>query len=196
MISFEGSFSQMLIQLKQGEECAIQKLWDRYFEPLQRLAVERVNVKDRKMRDEEDLALSAINAFQESIKNGRYSSIEEPNDLWQLLVTIVEHKAIDHVRHEHAKKRGAGNVRGDSLIEGMGCIAEFDMNHEERVDFLDHLKINLLKLEDPTVQEVVFRKFEGFSNKEIAVKLGKSISSVERKLRLARRIWTESESSI
>ena len=192
MISSEGSFAHMLSQLKKGDESAIRTLWDRFFEPLQRLAIERVNVRDRKIRDEEDLALSAINAFQECLKNGRYSSIENTNDVWHLLVKIVENKAIDHVRRERAVKRGAGNVRGDSYLNGMGYFAEIDMNHEERIDFLDHLRTNLLKLEDAAVQEVVFRKIEGFSNKEIAAKIGKSVSSVERKLRLARQIWIDS----
>lgn len=195
MISSEGSFSQMLVQLKQGDECALRMLWDRFFEPLQRLAIERVNARDRRVKDEEDLALSAINAFHECLKNGRYSSIESSNDVWRLLVTIVENKAIDHIRKEHAEKRGDGKVRGDSYFYGANYLAEMNLNHEERIDFLDHLKTCLLKLDDPLVQEVVFRKIEGFNNKEIASKIGKSISSVERKLRLARQIWSDSNSN-
>ena len=193
MISPEGSFTQMLSRLKTGDENAVKAVWDRFFEPLQRLAGDRVNARDRKVRDEEDLALSAINAFQECVRNGRYTSIENRNDVWHLLVTIVERKAIDHVRRERAQKRGAGNVRGDSFSKGLNYYADVRLDHEQSVDFLEHLNTSLRRLNDPELVEVVFRKIEGYSNLEIATRIGKSMSSVERKLRLARQIWTEIE---
>lgn len=190
-----GSFSQMLSRLKDGDDHAVEALWNRFFEPLQKLAINRLNAQDRKTRDEEDLALSAINAFQQCVKNGRYDQIEDRFDVWHLLVTIVERKVIDHVRKEHAKKRGAGNVHGDSFSIGLNHFAEFGLNHEEKIDFLDQLNSVLNQLEDPELTQVVYAKIEGFSNSEIAEKIGRSVSSVERKLRLARQIWSKAEKS-
>jgi DNA-directed RNA polymerase specialized sigma24 family protein len=136
-MSLSGSFSKLLSRIKRGDESAVQVVWDRFFEPLQKLAKARVNANDRKARDEEDLALSAINAFQQCVKNGRYEKIEDRDDIWNLLVTIVERKAIDHVRKQRAQKRGAGKVRGDSFEDGLGHFAELNISHEEKVDFLD-----------------------------------------------------------
>ncbi len=190
-MSLNGSFSMMLSKLKRGDESAVREVWDRFFEPLQKLALERVNAQDRKTRDEEDLALSAINAFQHCVRNGRYESIDDRNDVWHLLVTIVERKAIDHVRREHAQKRGAGNVHGDSFSAGLNHFAEIGLNHEQRVDFLDELHSVMARLDDPSLIKVVNAKIQGFTNAEIAEEIGRSVSSVERKLRLARQIWTE-----
>ncbi|MEM9412510.1 MAG: ECF-type sigma factor, partial [Planctomycetota bacterium] len=65
-----GSISTALPRLKKGDSEALQQIWDQFFEPLKRVAQERVNPQHRKVRDEEDLALSAINAFHECVKNG------------------------------------------------------------------------------------------------------------------------------
>jgi DNA-directed RNA polymerase specialized sigma24 family protein len=44
-------------------------------------------------------------------------------------------------------------------------------------------------LDDDTLRSVAVWKMEGSTNPEIAARLGCSLSSVERKLRLVRRIW-------
>ena len=50
-------------------------------------------------------------------------------------------------------------------------------------------------LSDDTQRHIATWKLEGYSNEEIAKKLGCSLRSVERKLALIRQKWTESDES-
>ena len=47
------------------------------------------------------------------------------------------------------------------------------------------------QLDDERLCAVAMAKLEGYTNKEIAERLGKSLSFVERKLRVIRRIWSD-----
>jgi DNA-directed RNA polymerase specialized sigma24 family protein len=47
------------------------------------------------------------------------------------------------------------------------------------------------KLEDDTQREVAIWKLEGYTNKEIAEKVDRNERSVERKLKLIRKRWSE-----
>ena len=49
----------------------------------------------------------------------------------------------------------------------------------------------LAQLDDTALQAVAVWKMEGHTNEEIAAKLGRSVGTIERKLRLIRRIWEE-----
>ncbi|MEM9413682.1 MAG: ECF-type sigma factor, partial [Planctomycetota bacterium] len=100
-------------------------------------------------------------------------------------------KAIDHIRRQQALKRGAGAVRGDSFATGLNQLVEKQSQHELEVEFVEHLNATLAKLNDPILLQVVKAKLEGHKNNEISEKIGRSISSVERKLRLARTIFEE-----
>ena len=46
-------------------------------------------------------------------------------------------------------------------------------------------------LDDPTLRSVATWKLEGFTNDEIAVRLGRITSTVERKLALIRSKWAQ-----
>ena len=49
------------------------------------------------------------------------------------------------------------------------------------------------QLGDDTLESVANLRLEGYANSEIATKLGVSVSSIERKLRLIRQIWGEGD---
>jgi DNA-directed RNA polymerase specialized sigma24 family protein len=47
----------------------------------------------------------------------------------------------------------------------------------------------LAVLKDDQLSQIALWKMEGFSNEEIATKLGRSLPTVERKLARIRRLW-------
>ena len=47
----------------------------------------------------------------------------------------------------------------------------------------------LAQLEDEQLRQIAQWKVEGFTNEEIAAKLGRAVSTVERKLARIRRLW-------
>jgi len=59
----EDSVSRWLDGLREGNDADVQRLWDRYFQRLVRLASTRLPGHARRAADEEDVALSAFNSF-------------------------------------------------------------------------------------------------------------------------------------
>ncbi len=57
----------------------------------------------------------------------------------------------------------------------------------------DELQALLARLDDEMQRAVALLKIEGFSNPEIAEKLGRPLRTIERKLALIRKIWKGSE---
>ena len=53
----------------------------------------------------------------------------------------------------------------------------------------EELRRLLSELEDDELRRIAVAKMEGYTNVEIAKDLGKSVSSIERKLGLIRTIW-------
>ncbi len=198
------SFADLLKQVKTGDQDAIARLWRQFYEPLRRLAGRKLTRRDRRTRDEEDLALSALNAFYRCIEEDRYSSIVDEDDVWRLLVSIVERKTIDHLRYQYAERRGKGQTGGESIfrmrysplgdqVSGISQFPDHALHHEFQVEFLDQLNAILDKLDDPELRLIVNSRIAGFTNAQIAEQIGKSVSSVERKMRLTRDIWRKAD---
>ena len=59
----KGSVTLWVGDLKAGDHAAAQKLWERYFEKLVRLARAKLRAALRAAEDEEDAALSAFDSF-------------------------------------------------------------------------------------------------------------------------------------
>src|SRR5271156_4560636 len=111
--------------IKAGDGSDIERLWDRYFERLVRLAAARLPSHTRRSFDEEDVALSAFQSFCDRAGRGQFPPLSDRDDLWRLLATITVRKAIDTMRHQTRKKRGGGNVLGESaLLVGAGPDGE------------------------------------------------------------------------
>jgi hypothetical protein len=63
MMSQSQSVTQLIDQLQFGDSLAAQQIWDRFIERLIGLARRRLQQLPRRAIDEEDVALSAFNAF-------------------------------------------------------------------------------------------------------------------------------------
>lgn len=53
----------------------------------------------------------------------------------------------------------------------------------------EECRVLLEKLGDDELKQIALAKLEGFSNAEIAERIGKSLATVERKLKLIRKTW-------
>jgi DNA-directed RNA polymerase specialized sigma subunit len=65
-----GSVTRWIRQLKQGDENALTKLWERYFPAIKRKARAQFGNDPRVARDEEDIALSVMGDFGQAIHLG------------------------------------------------------------------------------------------------------------------------------
>ena len=198
-MSSTHSVTRWLEKLKAGDQQAANKLWDRYFGQLVRLARGKLRGARRRAEDEEDVALNALNSFFCGAAAGRFPGLHDRDGLWPLLVAITARKAIKLRQHENRIKRGGGKVRGNSALVGpkknSGEPAGWEqiIGHEptplfacQMADACHHL---LEQLPEEALRQVALWKLEGYSNAEIAAKLACIERTVERKLARIRRIW-------
>jgi DNA-directed RNA polymerase specialized sigma24 family protein len=185
--------------MKVGECDHIQRLWDRYFTRLVRLAGSRLPGHSRRAFDEEDVALSAFESFCQGITHGHYPHLADRDELWRLLATITSRKVIGSLRHQTRRKRGGGKVLGESALndanghgaEGLAEYVSREPTPEAAAEFADVYDSLFARLEDPTLKAIALRKLEGRTTEEVATELGTTRRTIDRKLRLIRALWEE-----
>jgi DNA-directed RNA polymerase specialized sigma24 family protein len=200
-MSDDASVSGWLDGLKAGDEADIQRLWDRYFQQLVRLAGKRLPGHARREFDEEDIALSAFHSFCERVGQGQFPRLADRNDLWRLLVTITARKVVSTVRHQTRQKRGGGKVMGESAFldeggdefagEGLAGFLSREPTPEFAARFAEDYERLIAKLSNPTLKEIAVRTLDGHTAEEIANQLETSPRTVYRKLQLIRALWDE-----
>ena len=194
-----SSVTDWLQLLKRGDKQeAVAKLWKVYFERLVVIARNHLKTKSRAVADEEDVALSAFNSFVRAAQNGRFPRLDDRNDLWQVLFMLTSRKSIDLIAKQSTQKAGGGRiVQLSALRRGEdGSSAEVDVpgmapDPAEAVALAESLEKMLAVLGDENLQHVVVWRMEGYTNEEIAERLGRSLATVERKLKTIRSIYQD-----
>ncbi len=197
-----ASVSILLEDLKKGNEEASSEIWRRYMKELIAVSQKKLGGSSKRHTDEEDVAICAFNAFLMGVRNNRFDKLNSRHDLWQVLVMLTDRKAVDQIRRQKSQKRGAGQVRGESIFEdrrnqdehdramGIASVADLRPTPEFATQFREEVQNCLSKLSDKELGSIVLLKLEGFTNQEIADRLELSVSTIERKLRVIRKIWT------
>jgi DNA-directed RNA polymerase specialized sigma24 family protein len=189
-LSSQGSVTCWLTQLRAGDQAAAGPLWRRYFERLVALARARLLRAPRRAADEEDVALSAFHSFCRAAGRGRFPRLDDRDDLWRLLVVLTTRKAAHLVRDDGRLKRG-GRLppRGPEGEVDLELIVGQEPTPEFAAEVAEEYRRLLDRLADDTLRAVAVWKMEGYTNEEIAAKLGCVPRTVERKVRLIREIW-------
>jgi DNA-directed RNA polymerase specialized sigma24 family protein len=192
MLSPSHSITRCIDMLKRGDRAGAEELWDSYVHRLVALARARLRGVPRRAVDEEDVALSAFDSFCRRAERGRFAQLADRDDLWQILVLITERKAIDLIRREGRQSRGGGRVVAFSDVENRhpGDIADPGPTPEFAAQLVDEFRELLERLGDDSLKSVALAKMEGYTNKQIADRLGCIEQTVERKLRSIRKIWS------
>jgi len=183
--------------LKNGDEQAAERLWREYFVKTVRLAKRRLEGLRLCAADEEDVALSAMNSFCRMAKN-REESIADSTELWKLLATIVQRKANKERQRQFAAKRQEHRLVGESgLSPNENCRENGNKDgfaqclgrepSPELAMALAETWERILKV--PGAEEIVPMKNEGYSNSEIANKIGCSTRTVQRTLEKIKNEW-------
>jgi DNA-directed RNA polymerase specialized sigma24 family protein len=198
-VPYEDSITMWIDGIKTGDESDIQRLWDRYFERLVRLAAARLPARGRRSFDEEDVALSAFQSFCDRAGRGQFPQLSGRDDLWRLLATITVRKAIETMRFQTRKRRGGGRVLGESALlvsegapgEGLAEVLGREPTPDQVASFAEDYRRFLARLREPVLLTIALRRLEGESVEEIARALNVSTRTVDRKLQLIRAIWSE-----
>jgi DNA-directed RNA polymerase specialized sigma24 family protein len=186
-----GSVTAWIEQLRAGNRAAAQQLWERYFSRLAGLARRKLRGLRRCAADEEDVALSAFDSFYRGAEQGRFPRLGDRDNLWELLVVITVRKAIDLRQRETRQKRGGGKVAGESAVGGAGIeqVVGAEPTPELAAQVADEVQRLLGMLPKEEVRSVALLKLEGYTNAEVADRLGCAEATVERRLSLIRSMW-------
>ena len=195
----EDSVTEWLRALADGDEQAVRRIWERYFQRLVALARRHLSQKKWRAVDEEDVALSAFASFCKRAGAGEFPKLENRDDLWKLLVTITCRKAIVIMRRESRQKRGGGTVRGESAFrsrnedsgasDGIGQVLGKEPSPDFAAQVAEELKRLLDRVGDESLREIALYKLQGYTNEEIASRVGVSLRTVKRRLKLIRHKW-------
>jgi len=187
-----GSVSRLLGGLRDGDEEAVRQLWQRYFRPLVRLAGSALSSKGCVPRDAEDVALSAFWALCEQAArpdNGvRLPQLRDRSHLWKLLACFTARRAFDLARKEGRRRR----VVSDETVLGEGGFEPF-AGREPPPEFTAAVADLLECLPTDELRRLAVARMEGRTNEEIARDLGRSLSTIERKLQVIRVLWRDAE---
>ncbi|MCU0960565.1 MAG: ECF-type sigma factor [Pirellulaceae bacterium] len=196
-MSTDDSVTVWIEGLKAGQEAAAAKLWTHFYSRLIALACRRLRHLPRRAADEEDVVVNVFESFFRRAQAGQFPRLHDRHDLWQLLVTITERKALNQVRDLTREKRGGGQVRGESAFwnsetsadgAGIDQVVGPQPTPEFAAAVTDELR-HLLELLDGDMRHIAQLKLEGYTNEEIATTVGCSLPTVERRLRLIRKAW-------
>jgi DNA-directed RNA polymerase specialized sigma24 family protein len=198
----EGSVTTWIGLLKAGDPAAAQRLWERYFERLVRLARKKLRGTARRAADEEDVALSVLASLCAGAGGGRFPQLYDRDNLWRLLVVLTARKAINLVHHERRQKRGGDAVLGEAALADAAGTGEEPgieqiVGHEPTPEFAaqvaEECQRLLASLDDAELRAVAQWKMEGYTLEEIAAKLACVPRTVQRKLRVIRSLWGEED---
>jgi DNA-directed RNA polymerase specialized sigma24 family protein len=184
--------------LREGHPEAAQRIWDRYFRRLVGLARKKLRGRRLAVADEEDVAISALDSFCRNAREGRFPQLADSDGLWRLLVVITARKAVRLVRDQGRQKRsgGRGTLTGPLDSQGNQPAVEELIGNEPSPEFAARVAEEyerLLGLLDDDQRAIAIAKLEGLTNEQIAARLNRALRTVERRLKLIRKIWTERE---
>jgi DNA-directed RNA polymerase specialized sigma24 family protein len=189
--------------LQTGDDDAARGIWERYCPRLVGLAREKLRGANRRVADEEDVALSVFDSFCRGLEQGRFPNLDGRDNLWKLLVVLTARKALRLIHHECRQKRGGGNVLSEADLSpggpDDGAALDRVVGREPTPEFAAQVAEEcgrlLDRLGDGELRSVACWKMEGHTNSEIAAKLGCMERTVERKLVQIRERWSREELS-
>jgi DNA-directed RNA polymerase specialized sigma24 family protein len=140
---------------------------------------------------------SAFDSFFRGAEQGRFPQLMDRDDLWRLLVVITARKALDLLERQGQLKRGGGRLRGESALldpadpsnGGIEQIVADEPTPEFAAEVAEECQRLLDKLGDDELRTIAVGKMEGYTNEEIAERFHLALATVERRLRLIRKLW-------
>jgi RNA polymerase sigma-70 factor, ECF subfamily len=172
---------------RQGDDEAADLLFSRYFERMMRVIGHQLAPSVGARVDPEDVAQSVFRTVFRRMQQGEFK-FRNDSDLWKLLVTITLNKARStNVRHRAARRdvtreQHLGEL---PLDEGLMQRLQDQPSISAVIAFKETLALVLGKLTDDE-RTMIELRLEGYSQEEIASKLGMSSRNVRRKMDVIR----------
>jgi len=192
-----GSVSKAIVSFVESEEDAARLIWDRFFERLRNFADGKIYPRHRRLFDGEDIASSALITLMDGLRDKKFPALQNRGQLWQMLVIITTRKILNSAKFHDREKRGGGKVKGASAIERGAEIKMLNGLFAQNSDPAAFVEFELTcqellnALPDEGYRRITLMRLEGFSNKEIALKIGCSSRTIDRKLDAVALVWAD-----
>ena len=190
----QGSVSCWIDDARTGCDWAAARLWERYHPQLMAVARRKLEGSSRRVADEEDVVVSAFQSFLRRSRGGSYPDLSDRHQLRKLLVTITAHKALNQIRDQKRLKRSALGSQQTGVLDRPTKMKLAELvSAEPQPDFAammsDEFDVLLDLLDDEELKTIAIAKINGYTCREIADEIGRSVPTVERRLRLIRDKW-------
>lgn len=171
----------------------MEKLWERYFHRLVALARSRLPAACRRAADEEDVALSAFASFCRGVDVGRFPRLDDADNLWRVLLTLVTRKASHLLRDAHRDKRDILRLLDEASLDerGLDQFVDDELTPDFAAEVAEECERLLSALQSDELRQVAILKMEGYANAEIAEHMDCAPRTVDRRLHLIRDLWRE-----
>ena len=195
-MSEDHSITQYITGLCNGDSVAANQIMNHYYTKLFQLAQKKLQNCPRRVLDEDDVVQVAFENFFRQVQEGRFTTLNDRNDLWQILAMLVDRRAKDQFRRLTAEKNGKGKVRGDSINKRtdqqpvIEVARDFEPTAEQAMEFAEEVELRLSQLDFDVHRQVALLKMDRYTNRQIADKLDVSLRTVERILESIRKKWS------
>jgi DNA-directed RNA polymerase specialized sigma24 family protein len=190
-VSSEGSITILIGGMRSGDDEAARRIWQHFSPRVAALARKRLPIWLQRFVDGDDLANSAMCSVIMGLRQGQFQELHDRDELWALLACVTVQKARNEIAKAMCQKRLplAESVPVTEEIVAPDLPPDLIVRAAEQFTLL----IELLRKKEAILEPIALWKFEGYTNDEIAQRLGCSLSKVARKLELIRKIWAREE---
>ncbi len=179
--------AELLARFCGGDESAADTLFHRYAERLILLTRARLSSRLAGKTDPEDVAMSAWRSFFIGARRGKFT-LNEPGDLWRLLVSITLHKLYRQARHHAASRRSISREQSlDQTAEEMLTPAKAEPTVEEALALAEEVEAIMANL-DAEGRRVLELRLQGEQLAAIAQLTRRSERTVRRILARIREL--------
>lgn len=178
--------TQWIREARGSNTVAEHGLWDHYFDRVVRLARSRMFSVQASVYDEEDTAVSAMNSLFRGIRKQRFPDLQDRHNLWRILIVITNRKLRAQWRRQSTKGRPKGEDCVNLNLNEILCEEPTPVFVAEMMEETEKL---LDSLQDDRLRRIAVMRMDGFSNDEIAERLGCTSRTVLRKLERIRDLW-------
>jgi RNA polymerase sigma-70 factor, ECF subfamily len=183
----EASLHELLDRWRQGDQAAATAIYSRYEQRLIELAERKIGRQLQRRVGPESIALTVLDTVLKRLATGAYY-VDPDQSLWNLLQVVAGNKISGLAKYHHAGQRDVDKEvlpqQTDSSDgrEPPGISVIREPPPEEAAILADELEKIRTRLK-PDDFEIVQLQFQGYSNPEIAERLGCARQTVRYKVK-------------
>lgn len=194
----QESITRWIDGVRSGDQEAARLIWATFFDRLLSVARQRLQKSNRKMSDEEDIVISAFKSFCAGVQQGKFPDLRGREDLWRLLFVITARKIADQFAYQRRDKRDVQREATPKELQSTNqSFSELFLSREPSPEFAvecaEQLECLLDQLQLDDLKRIAILKLEGHTNQEIAHIMERGLTTIERKLRTIREIWSHTQ---